>query len=41
MAFDLLEACLNEKDAKQREKYLKSGRGWQYLKKRLKYYRIK
>lgn len=30
------EACLNEEDAKAREKYLKSGMGKRYLKKRLK-----
>ena len=30
------EACLHEEDAKQREQYLKSGRGKAYLKKRLK-----
>ena len=32
------EACLNQQDATQREKYLKSGRGKQFLKKRLKEY---
>lgn len=32
------EACLNEKDAKQREKYLKSGMGKRFLKQRLKNY---
>ena len=30
------EACLNKKDAFQREKYLKSGMGKRYLKNRLK-----
>ena len=30
------EACLNEQDAKSREKYLKSGMGKRYLKNRLK-----
>ena len=30
------EACLNEVDAKTREKYLKSGMGRRYLKNRLK-----
>jgi len=30
------EACLNEQDAKDREKYLKSGMGKRYLKNRLK-----
>ncbi len=30
------EACLNEDDAKSREKYLKSGMGKRYLKNRLK-----
>ena len=36
--FDLIyyEACLNQQDAFAREKYLKSGRGKLYLKKRLK-----
>lgn len=32
------EACLNKKDAKQREKYLKTGIGKRYLKQRLKEY---
>ena len=32
------EACINEKDAQQREKYLKSGMGKRYLKNRLKRY---
>ena len=32
------EACLNKKDAKQREKYLKSGIGKRFLKQRLKNY---
>jgi len=30
------EACINEDDAKGREKYLKSGMGKRYLKNRLK-----
>ncbi len=30
------EACLNEEDAKSREKYLKTGMGKRYLKNRLK-----
>ena len=30
------EACLNESDARSREKYLKSGMGKRYLKNRLK-----
>lgn len=30
------EACLDENDARQREKYFKSGRGKRYLKSRLK-----
>ena len=30
------EACLNEVDAKAREKYLKSGMGRRYLKNRMK-----
>ena len=36
--FDLVyyEGCLNEHDAKNRELYLKSGRGKLYLKQRLK-----
>jgi len=36
--FDLIyyEACLNEDDAKAREKYLKSGRGKRFIKYRLK-----
>ena len=32
------EACLNEKDAKQREIYLKSGIGKKYLRNRNKHY---
>jgi len=32
------EACLNEQDAKAREKYLKSGMGKRYLKNRLKFF---
>ena len=36
--FELIyyEACLNEQDARSREKYLKSGMGKRYLKNRLK-----
>ena len=36
--FELIyyEACLNEKDARSREIYLKSGMGKRYLKNRLK-----
>lgn len=36
--FELIyyEACLNEQDARYREKYLKSGMGKRYLKNRLK-----
>ncbi len=36
--FELIyyEACINEQDAKAREKYLKSGWGKRYLKNRLK-----
>lgn len=30
------EACLNEQDARSREKYLKSGMGKRYLRNRLK-----
>ena len=32
------EGCLNEKDAQQREKYLKSGMGKKYLRNRNKHY---
>jgi putative endonuclease len=32
------EACLNEKDAKQRAKYLKTGIGKRFLKYRLRHY---
>jgi len=32
------EACINEEDAMQREKYLKSGMGKKYVKNRLKNY---
>jgi len=32
------EICLNEKDAKAREKYLKTGMGKRYLKNRLKFF---
>ena len=36
--YDLIyyEACLNEEDARSREKYLKSGMGIRYLKNRLR-----
>ncbi len=34
------EACLNEYDARAREKYLKSGRGKRYLKNRLKHFSL-
>jgi len=30
------EACLTEEDARSRELYLKSGRGWAFIKSRLK-----
>ncbi len=38
--FELIysEACINQKDAIAREKYLKSGMGKKYLKNRLKFY---
>ena len=32
------EGCLNEQDAKAREKYLKSGMGKRYVRNRLKIY---
>jgi putative endonuclease len=32
------EACLDEQDARNREKYLKSGMGKRYLKNRLKHF---
>ncbi len=32
------EACINEEDARQRERYLKTGMGNKYLKNRLKKY---
>ena len=32
------EGCINEKDAKAREKYLKTGMGKRYLKNRLKFF---
>ena len=32
------EACLNEQDARAREKYLKTGMGKRYLKNRLKHF---
>jgi len=35
------EVCLNENDAKAREKYLKSGMGKRYLKNRLKFFLAK
>ena len=40
--FELIyyEACLNEQDARAREKYLKSGMGKRYLKNRLKRFRF-
>lgn len=34
------EACLNEKNAIQREKYLKSGIGHKWLKNRIKNYQL-
>ena len=34
------EACLNQKDAYSREKYLKTGMGKRYIKNRLKNYLI-
>jgi len=33
-----LEICTNKKDAKQREKYLKTGTGKNFIKARLKHY---
>lgn len=33
-----LEICFNKQDAKQREKYLKTGIGKRFIKNRLKYY---
>lgn len=33
-----VEICLNEKDAKQREKYLKTGTGKRFIKGRLRNY---
>ncbi|OGZ17648.1 MAG: excinuclease ABC subunit C [Candidatus Nealsonbacteria bacterium RBG_13_36_15] len=33
-----VEICLNQKDAKQKEKYLKTGSGKTLIKQRLKYY---
>jgi len=33
-----LEICLNQKDARQREKYFKTGAGKIFIKQRLKYY---
>ena len=38
MKFVYYEACLDEKDARRREKYLKSGMGKKYLRNRLKSY---
>lgn len=32
------EISLNRDDARAREKYLKSGQGWRYLKNRLKFF---
>ncbi len=32
------EACIDEKDARQREKYLKSGMGKKYIRNRIKNY---
>jgi len=32
------EACINEEDARRRERYLKTGMGKKYLKNRLKKY---
>ena len=32
------EACINETDARNRERYLKSGMGKKYLKNRLRHY---
>ena len=38
--FELIyyEACINEQDARTREKYLKSGMGKRYLRNRLKHF---
>ncbi len=40
MPYDLIyyEACVNQKDAFARERYLKSGMGKRYVRNRLKYY---
>ena len=38
LQFIYYEGCINEKDAQQREKYLKSGIRKRYLKNRLKHY---
>lgn len=38
LALIYYEACLNEDDARAREKYLKSGMGKRYLKNRIKNY---
>lgn len=32
------EACMDERDAKMREQYLKSGQGKRYIKNRLKFF---
>jgi len=32
------EVCLNEKDARQREKYLKTGIGYRFIRQRLHHY---
>jgi hypothetical protein len=34
----LTGACIDEKDARQREKYLKSGMGKKYIRSRIKKY---
>lgn len=39
--FVYYEACKDQKDAAQREKYLKSGRGKRYLKERLKRFLVR
>jgi putative endonuclease len=35
------EACMNKEDARQREKYLKSGRGKRFLRERLKRFLVR
>jgi putative endonuclease len=35
------EACINEQDARVREKYLKSGMGKRYLRNRLKHFLVR